>query len=367
MGIQDMPVRFFLGANTPVGFVGYLDDLYDCHDGWRAYIIKSGPGTGKASLMQAALKHMTGLGYRAECILCSSDPHSLDGIIFRELKLCLFDGTAPHVIEPHYWGAVEQIVNLAGAMDTARLYARQKDIIEITDTCSALHARGRRFLDAASSLLSDSARMAAECTDAGKVSRTAARIAAREFGAGDGGAGREWRRFLSAVTPEGLMTFHDTLQALCPRIYSLEDEYGAASRLLLSELRERALEAGLEIVTCACPLAPSDKPEHLLIPSLGLGFTTSNSWHKADFPVYRRIHAARFTDVEALRQRRQRLSFNRRASRELIGEAVYIARCAKETHDALEALNQEAMDWDRVNETTLWVLEEMTRIAGETR
>ena len=27
------PVRFYLGANTPVGFVGYLDDLYDAGDG----------------------------------------------------------------------------------------------------------------------------------------------------------------------------------------------------------------------------------------------------------------------------------------------------------------------------------------------
>ena len=39
------PVRFFLGANTPGGFVGYIDDLYDAKDGWQAYIIKSGPGT----------------------------------------------------------------------------------------------------------------------------------------------------------------------------------------------------------------------------------------------------------------------------------------------------------------------------------
>lgn len=367
MGNQDMPVRFFLGANTPSGFVGYLDDLYDCHDGWRAYIIKSGPGTGKASLMRAVLEHMTTLGYRAECILCSSDPHSLDGVVFRELKLCIFDGTAPHVIEPHYWGAVEQIVNLAGCMDTAMLYPHQKEIIEVTDACSALHARGRRFLSAASSLLGDSARMALECTDVDKVSRSAARIAAREFGGSTAGrgAGREWKRFLSAVTPEGILTFHDTLQALCPRIYSIEDEYGAASRLLLAELRERALEAGLEIVTCACPLSPADKPEHLLIPSLGVGFTTSNTWHKADFPVYRRIHAARFTDVDALRQRRQRLSFNRRAARELISEAIYIAQCAKETHDDLEELNQQSMDWELVNETTLLVIAELTRIAEE--
>ena len=30
------PVRFFLGANTPGGFVGYIDDLYDAKDGWQA-------------------------------------------------------------------------------------------------------------------------------------------------------------------------------------------------------------------------------------------------------------------------------------------------------------------------------------------
>lgn len=110
------------------------------------------------------------------------------------------------------------------------------------------------------------------------------------------------------------MIFHQTLQTLCPRIYAVEDEHGAASRLLLAELRARALAAGLEIITCACPLSPYDKLEHLLIPSLGLGFTTSGGCHKADFPVYRRIHAARFTDADRLRQKRQILSFNRRAA-----------------------------------------------------
>lgn len=39
------------------------------------------------------------------------------------------------------------------------------------------------------------------------------------------------------------MIFHQTLQTLCSRIYAIEDEYGAASRLLLAELRGRALAA----------------------------------------------------------------------------------------------------------------------------
>ena len=75
------PVRFFLGANTPGGFVGYIDDLYDAKDGWQAYIIKSGPGTGKSSLMRAVLDKLTDLGQEAEVICCSSDPNSLDGVL----------------------------------------------------------------------------------------------------------------------------------------------------------------------------------------------------------------------------------------------------------------------------------------------
>lgn len=232
-------------------------------------------------------------------------------------------------------------------MDAERLHRQAADIIEATDACSALHARCRKFMSAAASLLGDSTRIAQDCTDVPKVIRTAERIADREFAGLHPGRGKEKRRFLSAITPEGPVIFHQTLQTLCSRIYAIEDEYGAASRLLLAELRGRALAAGLEIITCACPLSPYDKLEHLLIPSLGLGFTTSGGCHKVDFPVYRRIHAARFTDAERLRQKRQILSFNRRAARELLAEAVSIAGDAKHVHDRMEAFNVRAMDWEK--------------------
>ena len=160
------------------------------------------------------------------------------------------------------------------------------------------------------------------------------------------------------------MVFHGTLQALCPRIYSIEDEHGAASRLLLAELRRRALEAGLDVISCSCPLFPAEKLEHLLIPSIGVGFTTSNPWHKADFPVFRRIHAARFTDTEGLRSRRQLLSFNRRAAKELLSEAVSIAGEAKAAHDAMEAFNIAAMDWEGATILTEWVVSEFEELAA---
>ena len=360
------PIRFFMGANTPGGFLSFTDDLYDCSDGWRAFLIKSGPGTGKATLMRRVQENLTEKGLEVWAIVCSGDPDSLDGLIFPQIKACILDATAPHIIEPKYWGAVEQIVNLSSCMDAQALHKQVSEIIETTGACSARHVRCRKFIGAAASLLGDSCRIASDYTDSGKIQRSAARIAAREFGIRADEPGKETRLFLSAITPEGMITFHDTLQYLCPRIYSIEDEFGASSRILLDELRRRALEAGHNVISSPCCLFPYEKLDHLIVPDIGVGFTTSNPWHKADFPVYRRIHAARFTDMDGLRQRKQLLSFNRRAAKELLNEAVYISEEAKSIHDRLEKYNIGTMDWQSVTMLTEWVISESEPTARET-
>ena len=341
---MDMPINYFLGANTSVGFVGYAEETYDADDGWQMYLIKSGPGTGKSSLMRKLYERMTALGVEGEVFSCSSDPSSLDGVRFPSLKMGILDATAPHVVEPQFWGAVEQLVPLSVCMDEERLHADAAKIVSLTRQNRALHTRVRQYIQAAASMLGDNRRVAKTAVDVDKVRRLAARIARQEFGTAEG-EGTVTHRFLSAVTPQGILTQYGTLQALCPRIYTIEDEDGAASRLFLEELLRHALAAGAHAVVCPCPLCPHDGAEHLLFPSLGVGFTTSNEWHKVDFPVYRRIHAPRFTETEALRQRRQRMSFGRRTARELLSEASAAAAEAKRVHDAMEAYSIAAMDW----------------------
>ena len=341
---MDMPIKYFLGANTAVGFVGYAEETYDADDGWRMYLIKSGPGTGKSSLMRKLYERMMALGVEGEVFSCSSDPSSLDGVRFPSLKMGMLDATAPHVTEPQFWGAVEQIVPLSVCMDEEKLHGEAEKIVLLTRQNRALHARVRQYIHAASAMLRENRRIAEAAVDVDKVRRLAARTARQEFGTADGD-GRVTHRFLSAVTPQGVLTEYGTLQALCPRIYSIEDEDGAASRLFLEELLRHALATGADAVVCPCPLSPHDGAEHLLFPSLGVGFTTSNEAHKVDFPVYRRIHATRFTEAEAMSARRQRMSFNRRAARELLEQASATAAEAKAVHDAMEAYSIAAMDW----------------------
>lgn len=346
---MDMPINYFLGANTSVGFVGYAAETYDADEGWRMYLIKSGPGTGKSSLMRKVYERMAALGVEGEVFSCSSDPSSLDGVRFPTLKMGILDATAPHVVEPQFWGAVEQLVPLSICADEEALCAKASDIVSLTRQNRALHARVRQYLQAASAMMKENRRIEEAAVDVDKVRRLAARVARQEFGT-QAGDGRVTHRFLSAVTPQGVLTQYGTLQALCPRIYTIEDEEGAASRLFLEEILRHAIASGTDAIVCPCPLSPHEGVEHLLFPSIGVGFTTSNEIHKADFPVYRRIHATRFTEAELMRMRRQRMSFNRRAVRELIAQASTVAAEAKAIHDAMEAYSVTAMDWEKARE-----------------
>ncbi len=346
MAIFQAPIRFFLGATTPRGFVGYSDELYDADDGWQVYLIKSGPGTGKSTLMRRIYEQMRTLSVETECICCSSDPHSLDGVRCPTLKLCVLDATAPHVVEPRYWGAVEQIVPLAMCMDETRLHAQAASVLAATRRNRELHGQCRKYIHAAGTLLHENRCIGAAVLNEQKIHRLAARIAGQEFETTHT-TGQLTHRFLSAVTPEGPVIFYETLQTLCPRIYSVEDSTGAASSILLSDLAQRAQQAGIDGIACPCPLAPDDGPEHLLFPSIGVGFTVSNAFHTVDFPVYRRIHATRFMDTEQLHTKRQIQSFNRRAARELLEQAQVLAAQAKAVHDEMEQYSIAAMDWEQ--------------------
>lgn len=93
---MSQPLHFFLGANTPQGFVSRFDQLANPAEGWREYVIKGGPGTGKSTLMHKVAEEFKSAESRMELIHCSSDAASLDGVILHDLKIAIADGTSPH-------------------------------------------------------------------------------------------------------------------------------------------------------------------------------------------------------------------------------------------------------------------------------
>lgn len=342
-------VNFFLGANTGNGFYSLFDELYSPIDKWHAYIIKGGPGTGKSGLMKKIATNAKNEGYFVEQIYCSSDPQSLDAVIIPELKTCVADGTAPHIIEPKYPGAVEEIINLGECWNSDFLFDNSDKIIEKSLECSAHHQRCIRFLSAFTTLYNDNERIILPCIDKEKLLNYVERTAAREFGPPTNETGKAKRRFLSAVTPDGITCFQETVYALCNRIIIFDDDRGVISSVILSMLLKKALKCNLDVIVCPCVTSPNKKIDHLIIPQIGLCFFTQNACHALPEDPDRLVNTKRFLKVEELKEHKARLNFNKKASADLLDEAVFSLSNAKSVHDELEKFYIPAMDFDAVD------------------
>ena len=112
-------IQYFLGGNTPSGFYSLYHQLSDPEQFQTLYIIKSGPGSGKSSLMRRVGRHAQAAGLETVEVLCSGDPDSLDALILPRLGAAIVDGTSPHVIEPQCTGVVDRYIDLSGFYDRA--------------------------------------------------------------------------------------------------------------------------------------------------------------------------------------------------------------------------------------------------------
>ena len=97
--VRSNSIDFFLGTTTPAGFKGYFEPLRR-EPGMQMYLIKSGPGCGKSTLMKRLALKAEQKGEPIQRIHCASDPDSLDGVIFLDKRAAIVDATAPHVLEP---------------------------------------------------------------------------------------------------------------------------------------------------------------------------------------------------------------------------------------------------------------------------
>ena len=164
------------------------------------------------------------------------------------------------------------------------------------------------------------------------------------------GPGREKKRFLSGITPEGLLCFYDSVEALAKKVYDLQDPYGFASALL-EPICKAALERGHEVYACYSPLHP-DRLEHLILPGLELAFVTSNSYHTYPGGIYRRINIAGILDRAALREVRGEVRLLQKIERSLLEDAVEELHNTKGIHDRLESYYRPHLDFDAMDRKT---------------
>jgi hypothetical protein len=117
----------FPGGNTAYGFYSFYHHLIP-DDSNKIFMIKGGPGVGKASFMKRIGEELRERGLDVEHHHCSSDPRSLDGVALQKEGIALLDGTAPHRVV----STQEIHVNFVGRENHVIVYViiNHKDVLK---------------------------------------------------------------------------------------------------------------------------------------------------------------------------------------------------------------------------------------------
>ncbi len=331
-------LRYYLGANSPMGFYGYFQKAYG--KDWHVWLIKGGPGCGKSTLMRQIAE---GCGGEWEYIHCSSDPKSLDAILCAEKKIMLADATAPHAMEAQRPGCVEQLLDLGAGFRTELLRKNTETIHRLFEQNAEMHRQAVRYLAAAAQVQTVRMEQARERMDTAAV-REAADLWLERYGCGAKGCGREKWRGLCAVTPDGIRCFSDTVYQAAHTVYALQDDWGAAAALFMEHLRKGLLQKGHTIVTGRCSLFPQEKTEHLLLEEKKAAFVTSNQAHPFAGATCAEIG---LQDVYGVHRPGTREALRRMLAQEeqLLNAASGCMYQARLIHDELEKYYIEAMDF----------------------
>ena len=346
-----LPVSFFFGANNKFKYSSLYDELYNPFEKGNHIILKGGPGTGKSTLMRRIAEKLEKDGIYVERGFCSADPSSLDVVYAPEINFSIFDGTSPHIVEPVMPGVSEHIVDLGIAWNREILKDNIVAIGDLTATNRQLHNKTAEFMNVGAQLETQSAIISSKFIDEEKLQRFTLRLANRLLPSKKSNEkGRVHKRFLSAVSPDGIAVQHDTIVALSEDIITVKDEYGTVSPYIVSYISDCAVERGYDVYLCYCPLFPNFKPEHIIIPELKTAIFTENSYHYSIDDESKRINATRFYDKTVFAENKEKLAFLKKAKKEIIDEAVRKVSLAKDIHDKLEAYYVSATDFDVINE-----------------
>ncbi|MEG0895609.1 MAG: hypothetical protein RSE93_07810 [Oscillospiraceae bacterium] len=333
-------LEFFLGCNTSNGFVGFQEELQQPKLNWRSYLIKGGSGTGKSTFIKSTLKGVNSEGL-TEVLHCSSDVNSLDGIILHNEKVSILDATPPHAIEPKLIGCYQSYINLTQFFNEGLLSKRVNDIKQTQAENLKYHQKCCKLLNGANVFLSENQKIISEYVNLEKIEKTAEKIVKKEFR--KKGETIINKRFLTAVTNEGVITFTDTINQF-KNIYLIKDDIGYVSKALLTYILLKL--KGEEVYCCYNPITLA--LEHIFIPDLDLAFVTQNKFTDLSkvSPVTV-INYTRFLLDKTIPK--QLIYFYQKVAKGMVDEACQSLKTAKSIHDKLESFYIDAVDFKGVS------------------
>lgn len=347
--------HMYPGNNTPEGFFSYYQYILGQREADKIFVIKGGPGVGKSTFMRKIGDAMLQDGHDVDFMHCSSDNNSLDGIVLRDKKIAMIDGTSPHVVDPINPGAVDSIIHLGDYWDEEGIRKNRDALISNNERIKCIFNRAYNYLAAAGKMYDNMRSIYESAIDHGELYRISAQIIGDELSPHviSPKQGDIKKYFGSAITPVGFEHYLNTLMDGYDKVYLIQTPVGVSSERMLDLFMEGAVYRGFTAEGYYCPMKPSSKLEHLLIPELGLAFTTSNEYHSVDRSLLESkvvtIDLENIIRYDAIQYQESILEDSKQKMKELLEKAVFCLSQAKKEHDELEKYYVPNMDFLKID------------------
>jgi len=346
--------HYFPGNNTPEGFFSYYHNILKQREADKIWCIKGGPGVGKSTFMRKIGETMLKEGHDVDFLQCSSDNGSLDGIVIRDKKISLIDGTSPHVVDPINPGAVDSIIHLGDFWNEAGIRRNRLAMIDTNERIGAIFARAYNYFSAAEKMYDNVFEIKKQRIKSAELYKIAASFISKELVHRELSPelGQIRRFFASAITPGGLENYINILIEGYKKIYILKTSVGLGCERILDLFSESALYRGYDVEAYYCPMKPKTKIEHLLIPDLSIAVVTSNIYHNisteemAENAVVIDLEALATEEVNPVQSEIEKDCMEKLDG--LLKMAVWCLANAKKEHDILETYYIPNMDFGRI-------------------
>jgi len=190
----------FAGALTPYGFVDFFHNILPIEQAKTRFFLKGSSGSGKSTFIKKAATEFEARGFKTERFHCANDANSLDAVSVPTRGLSIIDATLPHCHDPEIPASVDKIIDFAQFLNADKVNQH------LSELKSLLHVKKKQ-----------SSFVQKELFKLGQV-YNAEIDSEREMG-----FKAERALFLSAITPDGFVTFADDFFADCKVYDNLPD------------------------------------------------------------------------------------------------------------------------------------------------
>lgn len=273
--------HYFPGNNTPLGFFSYYKHILGQREANKIVCIKGGPGTGKSTFMNRIAEYFASMDEDIDYLHCSADENSLDGIVLKDRRIAVIDGTSPHITDPVTPGAVDKIVNLGEFWDEDAIAVNKSEIIDLNEETSRWYRIAYNYLSAAKSVYRSLEEIYNDASEDSEIYKVVADIVGSEYGDLDISLkpGKRKKFFASAITGDGVVNYITSLLGDMKRVYMIDSPVGYSNSSFMEIVTEGAIYRGLDVEVYYCPMCPEEKIEHIVLPELKTAFVTMNRYH----------------------------------------------------------------------------------------